>query len=503
MADLSVVFQNVNFAYGKATQALFTDLSLHLTKGWTGIVGANVVGKSTILKLATGELEPLSGDVAIPEFPIYCPQRTDTVPDHLQALVHAMDGDAFEIKGRLCIEDGWIDRWDTLSHGERKRAQIAVSLWRQPQVLAVDEPTNHLDMGAQQMLFAALSAFHGVGILVSHDRKLLDELCHQCLFVEPPNAILRPGNYTQGQQLAEKEEMHAVKQRQQAKHELSKIKHEAARRRDAASRADRKRSKRGISHKDHDAKGKIDQARVTGKDGTAGKRLKQLSGRLSQAYVKLQKRKVKKHYAMGIWVPGEKSTRDTLFNLPAGELCLGGDRWLHYPDLPMKPDDRVALTGPNGSGKSTLIGHIMLLLNIDKNRVIYLPQEIDIQASQDIMAKARTLPNEKLGQMMTVVSRLGSRPRRLLDSVEPSPGEIRKILLAIGIAETPHLIVMDEPTNHLDLPSIECLEQALADCPCGLLLVSHDQRFLDALARKEWHISEESKIEGNYILEIQ
>ena len=104
---------------------------------------------------------------------------------------------------------------------------------------------------------------------------------------------------------------------------------------------------------------------------------------------------------------------------------------------------------------------------------------------------------------MTVVSRLGSRPHRLLDSVEPSPGEIRKILLATGIANVPHLVVMDEPTNHLDLPSIECLQHALADCPCGLLLVSHDQRFLDALARKRWHISEDISIKGNYILEIQ
>ena len=73
----------------------------------------------------------------------------------------------------------------------------------------------------------------------------------------------------------------------------------------------------------------------------------------------------------------------------------------------------------------------------------------------------------------------------------------------VAIANVPHLIVMDEPTNHLDLPSIECLEQALTDCPCGLFLVSHDQRFLDALARKRWQISEESKIRGNYILEIQ
>ncbi|GAB6906470.1 ABC transporter related [Desulfosarcina cetonica] len=503
MVDLSIVFQDVSFSYDKAAHPLFNHLSLHLTKGWTGIVGANGVGKSTILKLATGELKPLTGHIAVPEFAIYCPQRTDTVPDHLHALVHAMDGSAFEIKGRLGVEDDWADRWATLSHGERKRAQIAVALWQEPQVLAVDEPTNHLDIDARNKLFTTLTAFQGVGILVCHDREFLDELCHQCLFVEPPNTILRPGNYTQGLQQSEKEEIYAVKQRQLARLELSRIKREATKRRDAASKADIKRSKRRISRKDHDAKGKIDQARVTGKDGIAGKQLNQLSGRLSQAQVKLQNTKVKKKYAMGIWVSGEKSKRNTLFSLNAGSLSLGRGRWLHFPDLQIKPDDRVALTGPNGSGKSTMIDHVMRSLNIGKDRIIYMPQEIDIQESQDIMVKARMLPNERLGQMMTVVSRLGSRPHRLLESIEPSPGEIRKILLATGIANIPHLIVMDEPTNHLDLPSIECLEHALTDCPCGLLLASHDQRFLDVLARQRWHISEDGRKGGDYILKIQ
>jgi len=205
---------------------------------------------------------------------------------------------------------------------------------------------------------------------------------------------------------------------------------------------------------------------------------------------------------MGIWMSGAKSKRNTLFNLPAGSLSLGEDRWLHFPDLAMKPDDRIALTGSNGSGKSTLIGHIMQSLNLQKNHFTYLPQEIDIHASQDVMTRARDLPNEKLGQMMTVVSRLGSRPHRLLESIEPSPGEIRKILLTTGIANVPYLIVMDEPTNHLDLPSIECLEQALIDCPCGLFLVSHDRRFLNALAHKRWQISEDSGMKGKYILEM-
>jgi ATPase subunit of ABC transporter with duplicated ATPase domains len=503
MTDLSIQFQNVSFTYDRATQPLIRDLSVHFTKGWTGVVGGNGVGKSTILKLATGKLEPHQGRVILPEFAIYCQQRTDDAPDELDDLIDAMDGDAFKIKGRLGVEVNYMERWTTLSQGERKRAQIAVAMWRKPQVLAVDEPTNHLDTEAQDVLFAALSAFGGVGLLVSHDRKLLDDLCHQCLFVEPPDAILRPGNYTRGLQQAEKDEMTVQRQRAQAKHDFARLKREVVKRRDAASKAHRKRSKRGLASKDHDAREKMDLARLSGKDGIDGKRLNQLGGRLSRARIRMDSIGVKKTYKMGIWMSGEKSKRNTLFNLPAGSLSLGGDRWLHFPDLSMRPDDRVALTGLNGSGKSTLIIAVMQSLNIEVDKVTFVPQEIDLHASQDIMARARNLPNEKLGQMMTVVSCLGSRPHRLLESEAPSPGEIRKILLATGIANVPHLIVMDEPTNHLDLPSIECLEQALIECPCGLLLVSHDRRFLDALAHKRWHISGDRKIKGKYIFEMQ
>jgi ATPase subunit of ABC transporter with duplicated ATPase domains len=297
--------------------------------------------------------------------------------------------------------------------------------------------------------------------------------------------------------------MTAQKQRTKAKHEFLRIKRETIKRRDAAAQAHRRRSKRGLALKDHDTRGKIDLARVTGKDAAAGKRLNQLGGRLVQAQQKMDGIQIKKTYNLGIWMPGAKSTRNTLFNLPAGCLSLGGNRRLHFRDLAMKPDDRIALTGLNGSGKSTLIGHIVQCLNLEEKRVTYIPQEIDIHASQSIMARARELPHDKLGQMMTVVSCLGSRPRQLLESIEPSPGEIRKVLLATGIANVPHLIVMDEPTNHLDLPSIECLEQALIDCPCGLLLVSHDRRFLDTLTGKRWHITEDGKATGKYTLELR
>jgi len=501
MPNLSILFQSVSFTYHTASHPLIDDLSAHFGRGWTGIVGANGVGKTTVLKLATGALHPSQGRVLAPGSAIYCHQRTDSVPNQIHEFIQAMDGDAFEIKGRLRIDDDWATRWTTLSHGERKRAQIAIALWRKPDVLAVDEPTNHLDTEAQDLLFGGLSAFRGVGLLVSHDRNLLDNLCKQCLFIDPPDALVRPGNYTRGSQQAMRDDITLQRQRDQTKRDYSRLKREAAKRRDAASQSHRKRSKRGLALKDHDTRAKINRARVTGKDGVDGKRLNQLEGRLAQAKAKQEATKVKRKYALGIWVSGARSKRNTLLGVPTGSLSLGGGKRLDFPGLIMKPDDRVALTGSNGSGKSTLIRHIMQALNLERDRVTYLPQEIDREASQGIMARARDLPDEKLGQMMTVVSRLGSRPHRLLESLEPSPGEIRKILLATGIANVPYLIVMDEPTNHLDLPSIDCLEKALMDCPCGLLLVSHDRRFLAALTRKRWHLTQEANGEGRYVLD--
>ncbi len=501
MGNLFIQFNNVSFGYERATEDLFQDISFHLASGWTAIVGANGVGKTSLLKLAMGILEPYEGQITFPEHGIYCQQRTDHAPDQFFELIHANDRDAFRIKAKLGLEDEWLERWDTLSHGERKRAQIAVALWQTPPALAVDEPTNHLDTQAQDHLFTALSSYRGVGILVSHDRKFLDDLCQQCLFIEPPKVILRPGNYTRGLHQSRAEMATAKKQRAQAKNEYARLKHASSQRRDAASQANRLRSKGGLAAKDHDAREKINAARVTGKDGSAGSQLNQLQGRLSQAHQKLEALTVKKEYTLGIWMSGAKSQRNTLFDIPAGSLSLGDDSCLHFPDLSMRPDDRIGISGVNGCGKSTLIRHILASLNLAQSQLTYVPQEIELSASQTILKEAKALSHDKLGKMMTVVSCLGSRPQRLLESTTPSPGEVRKLLLATGIANVPHLIIMDEPTNHLDLPSIECLEQALVDCPCGLVLISHDRRFMAALVQTHWHITERNEQPRDYILE--
>jgi macrolide transport system ATP-binding/permease protein len=502
MSKLFLKFHNMTFSYDTASEPLFRDVSVHIATGWSGVVGANGVGKTTLLKLATGLLEPEEGHIDRPRRSLYCPQRTDDIPNKLDEFFATNTKSASVIKSKLGVHEDWITRWATLSHGERKRAQIAVALWLNPDVLAIDEPTNHVDGEAREIIATALQAFDGIGLLVSHDRELLDSLCQQCIFIDPPALITHPGGYTKGMLVAKNEQKSLQKQYVLKKRAYKKLHREAARRRKLANQYQKKRSKKGLAKKDHDAKEKIDRARTTGKDAVGGKLLRQLDGRLRQAHKDVAQITIKKRYTLGIWLPGSVSKRDFMLKLPASSLSLSDQKRLYYPELLITPPDRIALTGPNGSGKSTLIRRIVKGLNVPKEHLTYVPQEIDLDQSQDILVQARDLPHDQLGHLMTIVSRLGSRPHRLLDSTEPSPGETRKLLLALGMTYAPHIIIMDEPTNHLDLPSIECLEQALADCPCSLVLVSHDKRFLKALTQKTWNITKDHHSEETFVLQI-
>jgi macrolide transport system ATP-binding/permease protein len=493
MIPTFIKFHNVTFYHDAATKALLEDITLHIGAGWTGVVGANGSGKTTLLKLATGLFKPSKGLVDAPRRVVYCSQRTDNAPENLAELIASPDKEAMILKGQLGINPDWVTRWPTLSHGERKRAQIGHALWVMPNVLAIDEPTNHVDAKARKILITALHSYPGTGLLVSHDRELLDSLCRQCIFIDPPAVVIRKGGYTKGKRSAAEEGKSLQKQRSVQRKAYKKLRREAGKRREKANNADTLRSKRGIAKKDHDAKGKIDAARLSGKDGVGGKLLRQLDGRLSRVQTELETLKVKKDHALGIWLPGALSRRNTLLELAQGSLSLGNQKQLDYPKLYVKPDDRIGITGENGSGKSTLIQKIVSIVNAPKEHITYVPQEIEIEQARHILLQARALPHEQKGHLMTIVSRLGSRPGRLLESRTPSPGETRKLLLAMGMTQKPHIIIMDEPTNHMDLPSIECLEQALFNCPCCLVLISHDQRFLDKLTHRSWHISREKE----------
>ena len=117
-------------------------------------------------------------------------------PDNLEEFALAFDGLAVALRRDLGIEEDWAWAFGELSGGQQKRLQVACALWAQPDVLAVDEPTNHVDAATRHAIATALSRFAGVGLLVSHDRELLDVLCSRCLFVTRVGAAMRPGGYT-------------------------------------------------------------------------------------------------------------------------------------------------------------------------------------------------------------------------------------------------------------------------------------------------------------------
>ena len=500
MSKKYLEFQNVTFIYDSASEPLFRNVSLRFASGWSGIVGPNGAGKTTLLKLATGLFQSNAGSINVCQNSVYCSQRTDDIPEKLSELIITNTKDAHIVKSRLGVCDDWAERWTTLSHGERKRAQIAAALWLRSDVLAVDEPTNHIDSQACEIIAQALRSFKGVGLIVSHNRELLDLLCQQCLFVDPPDIIARPGGVTRGMEIAKTEQRSLEKQYIQRKHAYKTVQREAARRRELAIKSKKMQSKRGLAKKDHDGREKRDRARVSSKDGVGGKLQRQLKGRLTQIRKNVENITIKKQNTLGIWLPGSVSKRNFLLELPASSLSLGGHKQLCYPELHISPDDRIAVTGSNGAGKSTLIQSIVDSLNVPKKHITYVPQEIDLGHSQDILAEALALPKDKLGHLMAIISRLGSRPEKLLNSDEPSPGETRKLLLATGMIYTPHIIIMDEPTNHMDFSSIKCLEIALKDCPCSLLLVSHDRYFLSKLTSREWNITLDMNSPGRYIL---
>ncbi|MFU8816505.1 MAG: ATP-binding cassette domain-containing protein [Pseudomonadales bacterium] len=493
----SVALRGLSFEYDCGSAPLFSGLSLPLPRGFTGVVGANGAGKTTLLRIVAGELAPTAGHVQGAADAVYCAQRTDAAPRVLRDFLDDWDAEAFDLRGRLGIEPDYLARWDTLSHGERKRAQIACALWQRPTLLAIDEPTNHIDARARECLIDALHGFGGVGLIVSHDRALLDALCGQCLWLEPPNARTYPGGFSQAREQRRLEREHLIAERSKAVRQHDALQREIVTRRERAAREPIDRSKRALARNDSDARAKINLARVT--DGKAGAALRQLHGRAEQARSRLAAAQVDKTYDTGIWISGARSQRDRLFSLGPGAIPLGTARVLRFPRLAMRPADRIAIIGDNGAGKSTLVRHLMGNLNVPPEHVIEMPQEIAPSQAERALEAARALPADRLGQVMSIVSRLGSRPHRLLESHAPSPGEIRKLLLALGILRTPHLIVMDEPTNHLDLPSIEALELALDGCPCGLLLVSHDLRFLDRLTHTTWHIHVDARGDATVI----
>lgn len=492
---------HISFTYPGAIDPALSDISLTFSQGWTGVVGANGSGKSTLAHLAARDLEPDEGFISPRLTSAYCEQETENVPDRAIDFTSDYDKNAMRLKATLGIEDDWVWRFETLSHGERKRLQIGTALWLESDVLVVDEPTNHLDAATKEVLLEALKLYRGVGLIISHDRFLLDSLVDQCVFVRKHNATMRPGTYSQGHEQEGIERLSQEREHKNARRDLARLQAEKTQRAEMADKTKSRRSARKVDKKDSDARAKIGLAIFTGQDGKRGKLSTQMDSHLDRATQRVEQSTTDKQYSGNIWMQAHPARRKTLIKENETELKMGESRVLKLPPLIVGNTDHIGIVGKNGTGKSTLLHHLINTIPEDLN-VVYIPQELTVAESQEVLKKTNELSSEQKGLLYSIVAQLNSDPKAMMQGDRVSPGELRKLMLAQGLVTDPDLIIMDEPTNHLDLLSIEAMEQVLRDCPCALLLVSHDKNFVEATTSLTWRITQDENEDSLLTIEL-
>ena len=499
-----LILDKLELAYGH--WPLLDGASLVVDRGdRIGLIGRNGTGKSSLLKVAARIVHPDAGEVwHQPGLRLgYVPQEPDFAPGHtvfdavaegvgearrlltayhdvshrvaddpalmaeLDRLTHELDAqDAWRLHSRV---EETLQRLglpadvpvDTLSGGQKKRVALARALVAEPELLLLDEPTNHLDFEAISWLEELLNAFNGALLFITHDRRFLDNVANR--IAELDRGLLREysGNYTAYQ--ARKAEQLEVEAAQNRKF-------------DKFWKQEEVWIRKGI------------EARRTRNEGRV-RRLEQL--RRDRAA--RQARMGQVGFALDA---GERS----------GKLVAELEHVSHgYAGKPLIKDfstrilrgDKLGLIGPNGCGKTTLIRLILGDLKPDEGRVrigtnlqvAYFDQFRNVLNEEATLIDTISPGSDYVeigGQKTHVIGYLEEflfPPERARAKVSAlSGGERNRLLLARLFARPANLLVLDEPTNDLDIDTLELLEQLLQDYPGTVILVSHDQAFLDNVA---------------------
>ena len=425
---------------------LFGDLSVTIQTGdRLGIVGLNGTGKSTLLRVLTGALEPDDGvvrtgrDVRIG----FLEQR----PELPAGTVRAAVGDGWEaaavleLLGMGALHDADVS---TLSGGQAKRVALARLLVEESDLLVLDEPTNHLDVEAIMWLEDRLARHRGGLVLVTHDRHVLDRVTTRVLELDRGAAYVHDGGYASYLEArAEREARAAVAE---------------ATRRNLASK-ELAWLRRGAPARTRKPKARIEAATalVTARPQAAAR-------------------------------PGEL---DLQFGTPrlgdkVVELRGVGHRWGDAPplfegvDLQLDPRERLGVLGPNGSGKSTLLDLIAGRCAPTSGEV---ERGVTVRLGYYDQTGAELDPDERVRDLVDdgpLLERFWfDRDAQFARVGTLSGGERRRLQLLLVLADRPNVLLLDEPTNDLDLDTLRALEDFLEDWPGALVTVSHDRAFLE------------------------
>ena len=507
----NILFKNVNFSI---------DANARI-----GLIGPNGVGKTTLLKIMTGEEEATHGDFTINKnidvgyiaqenglnesktiweemLTVFTslinmskkitslqqdiaanPKRSDLLKqyDQLQFNFEQQGGYTYQadiksiLNGFNFPEATWSKKIASLSGGEKTRLSFVKLLLRKPALLLLDEPTNYLDLDTLDWLESYLKNYSGAILVVSHDQYFLDNLATQIFELQFGKLTVFKGNYSAyvaERQLRDRQQEEAYeKQQEQIKKDEEFIQKNIVR---------AKTTKRAQS------------------------RRKQLE-KMDRITPPKHKNKVRINF---------QSER------PSGkEVLILRDLTIGYPTKTMVHDislqinkgDRVAVIGQNGIGKSTLLKTVMKELKPKKGSIKY-------GASLDIGYYDQEL--QGLDPTKTVIDTVWDRhktmPEKDVRSIlasflftakdidktvgQLSGGQKARLTLTVLSLEHNNFLLMDEPTNHLDLEAKEVLEKALQDFDGTLLFVSHDRYFINQLANKIVEIKDSTAqvYEGDY-----
>ncbi|MGM9906026.1 ribosomal protection-like ABC-F family protein [Lactobacillus sp.] len=492
----SIQIKHLSYTYPSQAEAIFSDLSLDLDSSWKlALVGRNGRGKTTFLRLLAGQL----GDRRAVKSPLTFTYYPRFLPKDEAAYFSLMDEAGFELwrlekeMNRLNLEPELLYQpFGLLSGGEQSKLLLALAFSQDGVFPLLDEPTNHLDSASRREVAEYLKKSKTGYIVVSHDRTFLEEVSDHVLALENGEIHLYQDDFA-GYQVTKKQRDQTNQEKdQQLRREIKSL--EKSRKQLAANA---QKAESSIH-----AKGKIkpDRRAELSDKGFLSKRAAKVMKRSKNVARRQEKEEAAKQgllsnieEAPALNLNFKPNYHQTIFTGRDLSLEIAGRTLFKGLNMELSSRGIVALTGPNGSGKTSffswLLGKEDLACQGDWDlqtglKISYLPQDLSSYRGRlEAFAKEHDLNYENF---LNQLKKLGLEREAFKQKIEEmSQGQKKRVALAKSLTEEASLYLWDEPANYLDLFNQDQLIDLLKKERPAMLLVDHDQAFIDAVAEQK------------------
>jgi len=485
LSQISV--NDLTFHYDGSYDNVFEHVSFSVDSDWKlGFVGRNGRGKTTFLKLLTGELDSagsIVSDVPFDYFPFPVPDASKTTQAVFEEVSHAplwmLEKELNRLEVDLCV----LDRaFSTLSPGEQTKVLLAALFCKPGFFLLIDEPTNHLDMEARALVSRYLNGKKGF-ILVSHDRAFLDGCVDHILSINRADIEVQKGNFTSWEENRRRRDAFELAENTRLVRQVSRLQTVARRTAEWSDRVEASKIGRGS------VEGTADRGAIGHKSAKMMKRAKSVEKRRESAIREKEAllRNLERNDTLKIAPLTHHS--DLLVEALDLSVTYGGRTVCGPLNFTVRQGQRLALCGKNGSGKSSIVRlltgepvpHAGRLRTASGLIVSYMPQDTSFLKGTVLeFARANGL-DETL--FLTILRKLDfPRVQFEKDMRDFSGGQKKKALLAKTLSERAHLYVWDEPLNFVDVLSRMQVRDLLLQGNPSMLFVEHDRAFLDEIA---------------------